>query len=201
MAVDPVTTPSGFDPLVEFYGMWNTELAERYLPIPHTHARKYECVGGNLIMSPAEGTTNSHGEGELFVRLRAGALAAGCYPYLQVNLRFTPDTWIQPDLVLLRAPACGVTWVDPADVLLSVEFVSPVSVRRDRVSKPELCASAGISWYLLVELDYPSRSADLRLYRLDDGRYVRHTAASAGGRFRVDEPLSLDFDPAELLEP
>lgn len=45
-------TRADFDPLVEFYGMWNTELAERHLPIPETHARKYECVGGYLIMSP-----------------------------------------------------------------------------------------------------------------------------------------------------
>ncbi|GAB3485232.1 hypothetical protein [Amycolatopsis cihanbeyliensis] len=42
---EPLMVSPEFDPLVEFYGMWNTELAEQYLPLPRVHARKYECLG------------------------------------------------------------------------------------------------------------------------------------------------------------
>lgn len=200
MAAETVAPPE-FDPLVEFYGMWNTELAEHYLPIPWTHARKYECVGGFLVMSPAEGTTNGYGEVELGARLRVAVKAAGLHLYPQTNLRFNPDSWIVPDLTILRESARGAIWVQPDNVLMAVEFVSPSSRRRDRIDKPRLCAEAGIPWHLRVELDYPSRSAYVRLDRLDGDRYTEFAAAHGGQRFTIADPFRLDFDPVELLEP
>lgn len=47
--------PAEFDPLVELYGLWTPELADRYLPIPGMPPAKYECLDGKLIVSPYEG--------------------------------------------------------------------------------------------------------------------------------------------------
>ncbi|MGH2719060.1 MAG: Uma2 family endonuclease [Actinomycetota bacterium] len=43
--------------------------------------------------------------------------------------------------------------LDPADVLLAVEIVSPGSRTRDRVTKPVVCAQWGIPSYWRVEPD------------------------------------------------
>ncbi|WP_158879566.1 Uma2 family endonuclease [Amycolatopsis anabasis] len=198
---EPLTVPSEFDPLVEFYGMWNTELAEHYLPIPRVHAHKYECLGGYLIMSPYEGAANSYGEIRLGVILDGSVRSAGLLPYGTVNVRFSSDTWTQPDLTILKESARGATWVPADRVLMPIEFVSPSSRRRDRIDKPHLCAAAGVPWYLRVEINYAARYVALRLGRLDGDHYVDHATARGGQRFAIDEPIKLDFDPAELLEP
>ncbi|CAM3599289.1 hypothetical protein KIPE111705_16170 [Kibdelosporangium persicum] len=45
-----MTRALGFDPLIEFYGMWSTGLAERYLPLPYAPmVGKYEGQDGYLI--------------------------------------------------------------------------------------------------------------------------------------------------------
>ncbi len=197
----PLTMPGEFDPLVELYGMWNTGLAERYLPIPRAHAGKYECLGGYLIMSPYEGPANSFGQLKLGMLLHDPAQRAGFVPYLNVNLRFAPDTWIEPDLAVLQRTPADDTWVSTSEVLVPVEFVSPSRKRRDRIDKPALCAEAGIPWYLRVEIDRARSTAYVRLDRLVDGGYTEHASAHDGQRFTITEPFPLDFDPAILLEP
>src|SRR5688572_11083538 len=99
-----------FDPLVEFYGHWTTELAERYLPIPGVPASKYECWDGRLYMAPAEAARNSYGALKLGRLLAPGAEAAGFYVYGTTNLTMGPDRWLQPDVTILRSPETG-TWV------------------------------------------------------------------------------------------
>jgi hypothetical protein len=70
MAVEPIAPD--FDPLVELYGMWTTELAEDYLPLPNAPMiGKYECLDGYLIMSAREGSPNSFAAYELGYILRA----------------------------------------------------------------------------------------------------------------------------------
>src|SRR5205814_1259689 len=98
----PMQTPEDFDPLVEFAGMWNTRLAERYLPIPELPGAKYECVDGRLIMTPSEGFTNTYGELQLATLIRPAAREAGLYVTTTVNLAFHPEKWIQPDVTVLH---------------------------------------------------------------------------------------------------
>lgn len=59
-----------------------------------------------------------------------------------------------PDVLLLRRQLPGDTvWIDPADVLLVVEVVSPGSENIDRKDKPDEYARAGISRYWRIERD------------------------------------------------
>jgi len=191
--------PSGFDPLVELRGLWTTELAERYLPIEGLPPAKYECLDGNLIMSPREGSGNSWAASRLNVLMDGPVLKAGFFPYLSVNMLFDRQRWIEPDLTVLRQPVMQTTWVPAELVLMPIEFVSRSSVRRDRIDKPALCAVAGIPYFMRIEIS--RREAHVELLRLDDsGEYVFQAKALAGQEFRTDLPFPLSFDPEVLLE-
>jgi len=141
-----------FDPLAVFQGLWNTELAQRYLPIPELPNAKYECVDGRLIMSPREGSANSFATVELAHLLRNGAREVGYRLYSAVNMELSPNRWIEPDLAVLREPVKNLTWVPADKVLMPIEFVSVSSRRRDRIDKPALCADAGVPWFMRVEV-------------------------------------------------
>ncbi|TCO64739.1 Uma2 family endonuclease [Actinocrispum wychmicini] len=188
-----------FDPLVEFYGMWNTELAELYLPLPNVPMiGKYECLDGYLIMSPREGTPNSYATVILGSLLIEPARAAGFRAYSAVNMGFYPNRWIEPDLTVLNAPTKGLTWVPADRVLMPVEFVSPSSRRRDRLDKPALCADAGVPYFMRVEIN--KYDAHVELLRLDGDKYVMHAKALSGQQFETELPFPLSFDPGVLLE-
>jgi len=191
--------PSGFDPLVELRGLWTTELAEHYLPVEGLPPAKYECLDGNLIMSPREGSGNSWAASRLNVLMDEPVLKAGFFPYLSINMLFNNQRWIEPDLTVLRQPAMQSTWVPAELVLMPIEFVSRSSVRRDRIDKPALCAAAGVPYFMNIEIS--RQEAHVELLRLDDsGEYVIQAKALAGQEFRTDLPFPLSFDPAVLLE-
>ena len=188
----------GFDPLVEFDGVWTTELAEKYLPIPGAPPSKYECVDGHLIMSPRENTANSFAAGELYAFFRAPARAAGYRAYLTTNLKFSDKTWIEPDLTVLTKPFKHATWIDPTGMIMPVEFVSPSSRRNDHIDKPARCAAAGIPFFMRVEIGYDEVA--IELLRLSGDAYKPYAHGAMGQLFEMDLPFGLSFDPADLLE-
>ena len=188
------------DPLVELRGRWTTELAERYLPIEGLPPAKYECLDGDLIVSPRESSANSYATIELGALLRGPARKAGCIAYSTVNMRFADKSWIEPDLTVLRQPMKRAVWVMAELVLMPIEFVSPSSVRSDRIDKPALCAAAGVPYFMTVEIG--DSAAEVELLRLNDaGVYVVQGKAKSGQEFRTDLPFPLSFDPIELMEP
>lgn len=74
---EPAARDYPVTPLVELRGMWTTSLAEQYLPIPGATIAKYECVDGDLVMSPHVGTKNGYAAAQLIVTLSGPARAAG----------------------------------------------------------------------------------------------------------------------------
>lgn len=195
--------PMQFDPLVDLDGMWTTQLADRYLPLPELPHARYECVDGRLVMTPAEVGSNSFGEITLAHLLRPAAKAAGFYVYGQVNLTFGPQRWIQPDVTVLHTlPANDEEdrWVPARLCTTAVEFVSPGSRRQDFVDKPRRCAEGGVPYFMRVEIVRRLRSASVEFFTLDgDGGYALVAKAVDGERLTVDAPFPIDLDPAELL--
>ncbi|MDQ3578205.1 MAG: Uma2 family endonuclease [Actinomycetota bacterium] len=188
-----------FDPLADFHGLWTTELAETYLPIPAAApGTSFECVDGYLIMSPSEGSRNSWAMLELGSLLRGQARAAGHRVYGTLNVAFDRQTWIEPDLTVLRGPIKNEVWVRVEKVLVVGEFVSPSSKLRDRIDKPKMCAAAGVPFYLRVEVD--DFDVHVELLQLHNGAYVSHAKALGGMTFETDDPFPMSFDPAVLLE-
>jgi Uma2 family endonuclease len=188
-----------FDPLVELAGMWTTELAERYLPDPGLLPSKYECVDGNLILSPYEAGPNVYAADELRGLFKGPARAVGLRVYTTVNLQMTAQRWIQPDITVMRSPVLS-TWAQAADAVVVGEFVSPSSRQRDRLDKPAMCAREGIPYYLRGEVDLRTETATLWFYRLADGEYQEVAVAHTGGSFEITEPFPVAFDPIQLLD-
>lgn len=159
---------------------------------------KYECLDGFLVTNPFEGSPNGFGMIELAVLLRESAMNAGRRVYPTVNVEFSPQRWIQPDLTVLKEPIKGLTWI-PADlVLMPVEFVSASSRRRDRIDKPAECARAGIPYFMRVE--FAKDAVKVELLKLDGILYKTLVVAFSGQKFETDVPFPMSFDPAQLLE-
>lgn len=195
--------PMRFDPLVDLDGIWTTQLAEQYLPLPQLPDVRYECIDGRLVMTPAEVGTNSYAEIELAHLLKPAAKAAGFYVYGQVNLTFTPQRWIQPDVTVLHGlPKDDEEdrWIPARLCTVAVEFVSPGSRRQDFVDKPRRCAATGVPYFMRVELSRRLRHAAVELFALGTSPvYDTVARAASGERLRADAPFPIDFDPAELL--
>jgi len=85
--------------------------------------------------------------------------------------------------------------LDPADVALVVEVVSPGSRIMDRLTKPAAYAGVGIASFWRVELE---GGPAIFAYRLEEGRYVEVGAAHPGERLVLDEPFPVSIDPAGL---
>jgi hypothetical protein len=170
------TTPSVFDPLVEFIsGVWTTVLAERYLPIDGLPAAKYECLDGHLIMSPRGHSGIGCAIMELRALLREPAGEIGAPPYPMLAVAFDPQCWIEPDLVVLRHQVRQVHWVPAELMLMPVVFLPS-----DRIDRPALCAAAGVPCFMTVEIGHDDVVVELS--RLDDsGRYVTTHKGRPGG--------------------
>jgi hypothetical protein len=121
--------------------------------------------------------------------------AAGLRLYGMVNLRFSDEQWIQPDFAMVRRPLDGM-WVEAKDVVVVGEFTAP-SARRDQRA---LCATFGIPYYLTGETSRLDKYATLQLFRLAENGYQLVKAVGAGGRFEVDKPFPMSFDPIQLLD-
>ncbi|MBV9846881.1 MAG: Uma2 family endonuclease [Kutzneria sp.] len=189
-----------FDPLVDLDGLWTTELAERYLPIPGMPAAKYECLDGRLYVSPYESSANSYAAGSLLAVMRQAARGTGARVYGTVNLPVHPGRWIQPDVTVLTEPAGGGVWVPASLVMMPVKLVSPSSRKRDRIDKPALRAELGIPHYMEAEIPPQRSTATVRLLKLDGSSYAEHASVIAGHLFETDLPFLMSFDPVELLD-
>ncbi|GAB2654897.1 hypothetical protein GCM10027271_11660 [Saccharopolyspora gloriosae] len=189
-----------FDPLIDLYGVWTPELADRYLPIHGMPPVKYECLNGKLLVSPHLGAANSHPACTIVARLRPPARDRGGGAYTTLNIRLAPDSWMQPDFAVLREPAGDQVWIPAHQVLLAGECGPPSTRRADRIDKPARCAEAGVEFFMRAEISYAQPHAQVSLLRLKDTGYEVHVEASAGARFETEIPFPISFDPAELLE-
>lgn len=169
---------------------------------------RYELVRGVLIMAPSELWGNRH----LVVRLGAAfANASGAYVGADMDLLIGPGpldpTVRRPDLLIVsRWPGAEASRIDPNDVLLVAEIVSPSSQEQDWVTKRDEYAAAGIPAYLVVDRH---RGQVALFSRPEDGRYIECTVGTAldvpflGATVRVDlaDLLAVPAAGADPQEP
>lgn len=108
-------------------------------------------------------------------------------------------------MVSADATSVNQPLLDPYDVQLAVEVVSPGSRRRDRSVKPYMYAEAGIPHFWRVETDnYRGRTKDLPVVVRHElvglAEYKTVEEIGAGETLRVVEPFTVSFDPAALLD-
>jgi Uma2 family endonuclease len=114
---------------------------------------RYELQEGNLLVMPPADDEHA----ELIVLISSWLTVRG----YRGRVLATPGVRAgtsgrSPDIVVRRGPRTGRTvWIEPTDVLLTVEIVSPGSVELDRRLKPAEYAGAGIPHFWRVERNGP----------------------------------------------
>ncbi len=144
--------------------------AERVRALPDD-GRRYECIDGELFVTPAPRPVHQLAVQALLVRLYLWCRET------QATLVFTspadveldPETLVQPDLFVVPATAGGppTRWADVAGrLLLAVEVLSPTTARADRTVKRLRYQRAGIPEYWIVDVD----GRVVERWRRDDAR-------------------------------
>ncbi len=176
--------------LLDHVGPWTEE---EFLALPDD--RRVELLDGGLLVSPHPGGRHQRMSSQLWHAL--GRAAPDWLEVLEaINVRVGPDRILIPDLVVVTNPGLDLTTWDPADIVMTVEIVSPGSAAVDRTIKPQLYAAAGIEHYLRIELGKPGpRSV---AYRLQRGRYAEVASSAPGATLRLTDPFPVELDLAEL---
>jgi Uma2 family endonuclease len=103
----------------------------------------------------------------------------------------------EPDVSVVRADA--VTGLDQTkfqaeDVLLAAEVVSPDSESRDRTTKPQKYAAAGIPNYWRIEQNGTTGGPVIHVYELDPLTKSYVHMGMHRDRIKVDKPYPIDID-------
>lgn len=151
-----------------------------------------ELVDGALLVTPPPELRHGEVADELRQLLRA-ALPDDLRVLAEPGVFFDRRNYRVPDVVVYRRTASAKGRIEPADVVLAVEVMSPGSVSNDRVAKPALYAAAGIPHFWRLELDpllLVTHELDGDAYRVqafDDAVSVEHPV---GVRFRLADLLT-----------
>lgn len=119
---------------------------------------RYECIDGELLVTPAPRGRHQYALPEMFRRLDAYVTLRGLGVLLwsPADIELEPDSLVQPDLFVARLRP-GITrfrdWTEIAGLELAVEVLSPSTARYDRMVKRKFYQRAGVTEYWIVDLD------------------------------------------------
>ncbi|MER8030932.1 Uma2 family endonuclease [Streptomyces bauhiniae] len=158
---------------------------------PHT-----ELIDGSLVFVSPQRRFHAN-----VIDLLVGSLRGGLPAEFRVSREMTvildKRNGPEPDISVLRADAItgpSQTSYQAEDVLLAVEVVSPDSESRDRTTKPQKYAAAGIPNFWRVEEKGTSGQPIVHVYELDPlTRLYVHTGMHRD-RLSVAKPYELDID-------
>jgi Uma2 family endonuclease len=156
--------------------------------------RRYELIGGAIVMTPAPGPAHQRVSRRLLALLEASMPAGHEAFHAPIDLDLQGDQRVQPDLVVVPTSSVGEKRLS-LPVLLVVEIVSAGSGTHDTVTKRAVYAAAGIPAYWIVD---PS-AAEITALRLDDlGTYQTY---GQGQAVALDWPLTVELDITRLAQP
>lgn len=138
-------------------------LQERYWTADDVRAlpddgKRYECIDGELLVTPAPRGLHQLALRELFLRLQPYVVEHGLGELLwsPADIELEPKALVQPDLFVLQLKD-GITrfrqWTDIRTLLLAIEVLSPSTARYDRVVKRRFFQRTGVAEYWIVDLD------------------------------------------------
>ena len=121
---------------------------------PEGDGCRYECIDGELLVTPAPRFDRGHASQCLPLAISAALGAPKRVFYGLLDLRSEPMAVVEPDLVVFRDPMSRRTRLDDmAGVSVLVEVLSPSTTKRDRGIKRRLYPRAGVAEYWIVDLD------------------------------------------------
>jgi len=156
--------------------------------------RRYELVGGAIVMTPAPAPGHQLISVRLLRLLEEAGLPEGhTLFHAPIDLDLPGEQRVQPDLVVLPWSSVGEQRL-VLPVLLVVEIVSAGSRTHDSVTKRAVYAEAGIPAYWLVN----PTSGEITALRLDEhGNYL---LVAQGASVRLDWPMAINLDMAALTD-
>jgi len=160
--------------------------------------RRYEIIGGNLLMAPAPDTWHQDWSRKLFRLIDRFVTKnnLGEVFYAPIDIVLNEENTVQPDIVFIATPNLQI--IQRRAIFgvpeLLVELVSPSSVRRDRYDKKALYARFGVKEYWIGD---PANKA-LEILTLREGRYELHCCAEEKGKLTSLVLPGLEFDLTEI---
>lgn len=155
--------------------------------------RRYELIGGAIVVTAAPNTAHQRALGNLHLLLRAVA-PPGHEVFLapfDVDLPF--EQRVEPDLILVPLEHLSPQRVVGPTTLL-VEILSPGTRRHDLVTKRDTYQDAGVPHYWIID---PANEVAIVL-DLVEGVYIER---ACGPVVTVEHPVALTIDVAQLVEP
>lgn len=130
--------------------------AEAVRALPEEPGKRFECVDGELLVSPSPQLAHQSALGFLLVQLHAYTRTHACGAVFMAptDLELDPFTLVQPDLLVLPL-VHGRRPIEEHEIgrpLLLVEVLSPSTARFDRVVKRARYQREGVE-YWIVDLD------------------------------------------------
>ncbi len=160
---------------------------------------RYEILEGSLLVSPVP--RNRHGRvmGRVLELLRSQAPQDAFVSAFGIGIQIRGGrTYFIPDVLVVRddGPDDDALGVEPADVLLVVEVLSPSNARTDLIFKRHEYAVEKIPAYWIV--DPESRTLTVLEH---DGKehYTEVATVKPGETFTTDRPFPISFDLAEIF--
>jgi len=118
---------------------------------------RYEVIDGELFVTPAPSWTHQNAVLELAMILvpYVREHTIGHVIVAPADVVFGPRNMVEPDLfvVPLVRGAAPQSWAEVGRLLLSVEILSPSTIRTDRHDKRELYQRKGVPEYWIVDVD------------------------------------------------
>jgi Uma2 family endonuclease len=156
-----------------------------------------EILDGSLIVSPPPTVAHQLAATRLLVTLQ-DALPDDREVLAPAGVEVMVS-YLVPDIAVVAASAIDgrPMRIDPADVLLVVEVISPSNAGIDRREKPVRYAEVGIPHFWRVELE-GERAPYIVRYELRDGSYGELGTVHADEETTVDIGFPVTLRPADL---
>ena len=174
--------------------------AERVRALPDD-GNRYECIGGELLVTPSPRPVHQLVVQELHLLL--GPIVREMRPATlfmsPADVELTPGDLVQPDLFIC-VPTPGRTqvreWPDIGALMLAVEVLSPSTARVDRGRKREYFQRIGAAEYWIVDAD--TRSVERWSPEAARGERCRGrmtwVPARGSGHAGTDRGVEIDLD-------
>ena len=154
--------------------------------------RRYELIGGAIVMTPAPIPGHQTFLLELAVVLRREVPPGHKLFITPIDYDLPDGHRVQPDVIIVPVESIGEKRL-AGPALLIVEIVSPGSNVHDRITKRAVYEEAGVPAYWIID---PAAGHFLALRLSENGTYGPYV--DTDGPVTVDWPVAVSFGVAEL---
>lgn len=139
---------------------WTADQVRSLIDQAETYWPRYELLDGELIVTPAPAGIHQVAV-KVIVYLLESYLRnepVGVVLTSPADLALQPESIVQPDVFVVPnregvERAGKFTWAEITSLLLTVEVISPGSVRTDRVEKRDYYMTSDVDEYWVVDVD------------------------------------------------